>query len=206
MPIACPRFRPISVIYERGIKHILTSPIVLRVIFSVFLQISQEIRKDTTTTPPTDTSKLKFGHLSETLFNECIHLLLLALEWKCSDVSEVLTQDIKSTALELKSTGNKIHRASSVFDLDFAADRHNLVENICQKFVVKQSREGRTEEHEESLLELVLKLQDYNKLGEQTDALKRVCTLIAQCDASGVAKIRIDEYMYILRPLTFFQN
>lgn len=197
----------------------MASPLVLSIIFSNLYQVVQQKRSRATSQAAEGASSTKFGSISETLFNESLHLLLLALEWKASDLEQHATDDTSDMSIE-----SEPRQVVSVFELKFSASKADLIFNICTSFTIPQptaesedkgkermdlddanAQKADGEEGEdlgESILRFVVELAEDagDQFEEQQHALNSIIALVERCDTKGTAKHLLQALRYVQCP------
>jgi hypothetical protein len=192
------------------------SPFVLRIVFSIFYQVVQQKRQS----QPSSAQEAggKYGQTSEVLFNEALHLLLLALQWRTNDTHGRAT-DMSDASKHRRST----LRAAAINDLQFSARSEDLALNLCQQFVIGDAgeeehaksddaqekgkekedmevvaAEGATAIEPESILRFLVELAEEGEglFDEHRDVLQTILTLAAKCDDSGETTCFLQELRY----------
>jgi len=179
-----------------GVAEIFTSPMVLRIIFSILYQVVENKRQ-----PKGSTSGgLKYGQASEMLFNEALCLLLLALQWRRSH-DEAVSSDRSSRdeAMLDADEHQTATRVENMLDLQFSPRKEDLMLNLCRPFVIVCSpadAKGKEREGEpasgfgcETILGFVAELADEGEIqfAEQHHAFLSILDLAQKCDDRGEA-------------------
>jgi hypothetical protein len=130
------------------VAEILASPFVLRIVFSVLYQVVQQ-KRQSTKPAPSAASGNKYGQTSEVLFNESLHLLLLALQWRTTAGGGAHGRQRQGEEVvmgEASEHRRPTPRAVDMFDLQFSARPEDLALNLCRQFVIGGRRRGQGRE------------------------------------------------------------
>ncbi len=133
--------------------EILASPFVLRIVFSVLYQVVQQ-KRQSTKPAPSAASGNKYGQTSEVLFNESLHLLLLALQWRTAGGHGRQRQGEEVVMGEAGEHRRPLPlRAADMFDLQFSVRPEDLALNLCRQFVIGGRPDADKEEKQEETKE-----------------------------------------------------